>query len=268
MKFIKDFSFGLRTYTEAIQYIFKKRLAWFFLFPILLNIILFWVGWEYIGDLSQQSQTYLKEWLDLENADFWGSAFLKATIGGFIWIVFKILFFLIFAYFGGYIIIILMSPVFSYLSERTEKLKTGNDYPFEIKQFLKDIIRGVFIAVRNLIIELVLTVLMFILSFIPIIGWAAAIFLFFISAYFYGFSFLDYAIERKKMSIKQSVQFMRENKGIVIANGFVFSLCLIIPFCGVSFSSFAAIISVVAGTLAVNEIWDKDKYPNIKPSKF
>ncbi|PKQ64892.1 hypothetical protein BZG02_03310 [Labilibaculum filiforme] len=268
MKLIKDFSFGLRMYTEAIQYIFRKQLAWFFLFPILLNIVLFWVGWDYIGDLAQQSQSYLQALLDLENADFWGSAFLKASIGGFIWIVFKILFFLIFAYFGGYIILIIMSPVFSYLSERTEKLKTGNDYPFDAYQFLKDIIRGVFIAVRNLLIELALTILMFILSFIPIIGWAAAIFLFFISAYFYGFSFLDYAIERKKMSIAQSVQFMRENKGIVIANGFVFSLCLIVPFCGVSFSSFAAIIAVVAGTLAVNEIWDDDKYPNKKTNKI
>jgi len=160
-----------------------------------------------------------------------------------------------------------MSPVFSYLSERTEKIKTGNDYPFEFRQFIKDIIRGIFIAVRNMIIELALTVLMFIVSFIPIVGWVAAIFLFFISAYFYGFSFLDYAIERKRMSISQSVQFMRENKGIVIANGFVFSLCLIVPFCGVSFSSFAAIISVVAGTLAVNEIWDDNKYRITKSGK-
>ncbi|MPQ47255.1 hypothetical protein GCQ56_09560 [Marinifilum sp. N1E240] len=258
MKLIKDFGFGLRTYSEAMHYIFRKKLAWFFIFPLLLNILLFWFGWEYIGNLSEQSRVFLENWIDLENADFWGSGFLRATIGGFIWIVFKILFFLIFAYFGGYIIIILMSPVFSYLSERTEKIKTGNDYPFQFKQFVRDIIRGIFIAVRNLCIELLLTVLMFILSFIPIIGWAAAIFLFFISAYFYGFSFMDYAIERKKLNITQSVQFMRENKGIVIANGFVFSLCLIVPFCGVSFSSFAAVISVVAGTLAVDEIWEKE----------
>ena len=48
MRFFRDFGFGLRTYSEAIHYIFKKRLAWFFLFPLLLNIFLFWVGWDYI----------------------------------------------------------------------------------------------------------------------------------------------------------------------------------------------------------------------------
>lgn len=147
-----------------------------------------------------------------------------------------------------------MSPVFSYLSERTEKIKTGVDYSFSLRQLVKDVLRGVIIAVRNFSIEIILTLLMFILSFIPIIGWFAAIMLFFISAYFYGFSFMDYALERKKLNLRQSVQFMRENKGIVIANGFVFSLCLIIPFCGVSFSSFAAVISVVAGTLAISEM--------------
>ncbi|MGQ1910568.1 EI24 domain-containing protein [Marinifilum sp. RC60d5] len=258
MKLLKDFGFGLRTYSEAINYIFRKKLAWFFVFPVLLNILLFWIGWDYIGNLSEQAELFLKNWLNLENANYWGSEFLKATIGGFIWVVFKVLFFLLFAYFGGYIIIILMSPVFSYLSEQTEKIQTGHEYPFQFKQLIRDIIRGVFIAVRNLFIELIFTVLIFFLSFIPIIGWAAALFLFIISAYFYGFSFMDYALERKKLNVTQSVQFMRENKGIVIANGFVFSLCLIVPFCGVSFSSFAAIVSVVAGTLAVDKIWEKE----------
>jgi len=190
----------------------------------------------------------------LKQAEFWGSGLLKTIMDAFVWLTFKIMFFLLFAYLGGYIIIIIMSPVFSYLSERTEKIKTGVDYPFSFVQLLKDVLRGIIIALRNFSIELVLTILMFILSFIPIIGWFAAIILFFISAYFYGFSFMDYALERKKLNLKQSVQFMRENKGIVIANGFVFSLCLIVPFCGVSFSSFAAIISVVAGTLAISEI--------------
>lgn len=256
MKLFQDFGLGLRTYAQAINYIFTKKLAWFFLFPILLNILLFIEGWEYIGELSLWAREYLQNWLDLSNATFWGAETLNTILSGFIWVLFKILFFLFFAYLGGYIIIILLSPVFSYLSERTEKIKNGHDYPFSFKQLIHDVVRGVRIAVRNLFIELLLTLLMFLLSFIPVIGWFSAIFLFFISAYFYGFSFLDYALERKKLSIKQSVHFMRNNKFLVIANGLVFSLCLIIPFCGVSLSSFAAIVAVVAGTLAVDEKWE------------
>ncbi len=257
MSFFKDFSFGLRTYSEALSFIFKKKLAWFFIFPLVFNILLFWFGWDMVNDLSDTSKLYIENKLQLDQSTFWGSGFFKTVMDAFVWLTFKIMFFLLFAYLGGYIIIILMSPVFSYLSERTEKIKTGVDYPFSLRQLVKDVLRGVIIAVRNFSIEVILTLLMFILSFIPIIGWLAAIMLFFISAYFYGFSFMDYALERKKLNLRQSVQFMRENKGIVIANGFVFSLCLIIPFCGVSFSSFAAIISVVAGTLAISEMKDR-----------
>jgi len=254
MSFFKEFSFGLRTYSEALSFIFKKKLAWFFIFPLIFNILLFWFGWDMVNEYSDAAKLYLQNQFELKQGDFWGSGFLKTMMDAFVWLTFKIMFFLLFAYLGGYIIIILMSPVFSYLSERTEKIKTGVDYPFSTRQLVKDVLRGVIIAVRNFSIEVILTLLMFILSFIPIIGWLAAIMLFFISAYFYGFSFMDYALERKKLNLRQSVQFMRENKGIVIANGFVFSLCLIIPFCGVSLSSFAAIISVVAGTLAVSEM--------------
>jgi CysZ protein len=254
MSFFKDFSFGLRTYSEALSFIFKKKLAWFFIFPLAFNILLFWFGWDMVNDFSDTSKLYIENKLQLDQSTFWGSGFFKTVMDAFVWLTFKIMFFLLFAYLGGYIIIILMSPVFSYLSERTEKIKTGVDYPFSLRQLVKDVLRGVIIAVRNFSIEVILTLLMFILSFIPIIGWLAAIMLFFISAYFYGFSFMDYALERKKLNLIQSIQFMRENKGIVIANGFVFSLCLIIPICGVSLSSFAAIISVVAGTLAISEI--------------
>ncbi len=254
MNFFKEFSFGLRTYSEALSFIFKKKLAWFFIFPLIFNILLFWFGWDMVNEYSDAAKLYLQNQFELKQGYFWGSGFLKTMMDAFVWLTFKIMFFLLFAYLGGYIIIILMSPVFSYLSERTEKIKTGVDYPFSMRQLVKDVLRGVIIAVRNFSIEVILTLLMFILSFIPIIGWLAAIMLFFISAYFYGFSFMDYALERKKLNLRQSVQFMRENKGIVIANGFVFSLCLIIPFCGVSLSSFAAIISVVAGTLAVSEM--------------
>ncbi len=254
MSLLKGFSLGLRSYSEALSFIFRKKLAWFFLFPLVFNILLFWFGWDMVNQLSDTSKVYIESKLQLGESEFWGSEFLKTVMDGFVWLTFKVMFFFIFAYLGGYIILILMSPIFSYLSEKTEKIKTGVDYPFSLKQLVKDMFRGILIAIRNLVIEIILTLLMFVLSFIPIIGWFAAVVLFFISAYFYGFSFMDYALERKKMNIKESIQFMKKNKGVVIANGFVFSLCLIIPFCGVSLSSFAAVVSVVAGSLVISDM--------------
>jgi hypothetical protein len=51
MGFWKDFGLGFNTYGKAISLIFKKGLWWFFFFPIVINILLFWGGLEGIGIL-------------------------------------------------------------------------------------------------------------------------------------------------------------------------------------------------------------------------
>jgi CysZ protein len=160
----------------------------------------------------------------------------------------------VFAYWGGYITLIALSPLLAYLSERTEEIVSGKKYPFNTAQFIWGIARGIVIALRNLFIETCWMILLFILGFIPVIGWLGAIVLFIISAYFYGFSFLDYTSERRRMKIGESIRFVRKYKWLAVTNGSVFSLFLLIPFCGVLLSGFAAIVAVVAATLAVSKI--------------
>jgi len=144
-----------------------------------------------------------------------------------------------------------MSPLLAYLSERTESIIMGHEFPFSWLQFFKDIFRGILLAFRNFFIEILLTVLLFFLSFVPFLGFATAPILFLISAYFYGFSFLDYTAERRKMKVKESVDFVKQNKGIAIGNGGIFALFLLIPFIGVSIATFISIISTVAASIAV-----------------
>ncbi len=130
---------------------------------------------------------------------------------------------------------------------------------------MQDVIRGVLIALRNFCIEIGYILLVFVLSFfIPFLGGIiGTIVLFFIAAYFYGFSFVDYNNERKRYTIKQSVQFIRKNKGMVIANGMVFSFFMLVPFCGTTLAGFVAIISVVAATVSVHQV-DSIQHPSLK----
>lgn len=254
MTFFKQVELGFRTYFIAIGFIFSKGLWWAFLFPIILNISLFFGGYSLTELLTGYIQDWVNSRLGLAGADLFLSEYLPGFVEGLIWFLMKVLFFFVFAFFGGYITLILLSPLFAYISERTEEIVSGKKYPFNLAQFLRDIVRGVFIAVRNMLLETAWMILVLILAFIPVIGWLGAIPLFFISAYFYGFSFIDYTSERRKLNISRSVDFVRAHKGLAIANGTMFCLFLLIPFIGVFFSGFLAIISVVAATLAVNEI--------------
>ncbi|TLX71168.1 hypothetical protein E9993_21105 [Labilibacter sediminis] len=253
MTFRKGFSLGIKSYSRAYNFLKKHHLMWYFLFPLALNIILFSLGYASTVSLSTKCFVYVTDWIDMDTWQFWGSGFLSSVIHFFMHFVIRMLFVILFAYIGGYIIIILLSPVFAFLSEKIETILTGKEYPFNFNQFIKDIWRGVRLALRNLGIELLLTLVLFIISFIPVVGLFTSITLFFISAYFYGFSFIDYSLERKQMNISESVAFVKTNKGLAIGNGSVFSLVLLIPFIGVLISGFISIISLTAATIATSE---------------
>ena len=254
MKAGKQLELGFRTYFNAIGFIFSKGLWWAFLIPLVLNILLFAGGYTLISAVANEIQNFFVQAIGFHDKNFFLSGLLAGVLGGLIWLLLRVMFFFVFAYWGGYITLLLLSPLFAYLSERTEEIISGEKYPFNPDQWMRDIVRGVLISLRNLFIQTGWMVLFFVLSFIPVIGWLSAIALFIISAYFYGFSFIDYTSERRKMKIHQSVQFIRSYKWLAVANGAIFCLFLILPFCGVLFSGFAAIVSVVAATLAANEI--------------
>lgn len=253
MTFIKNFKTGILKYREALLFIHNNKLNYFFIFPLLLNIVLFYFGWTSINSLSNYSREYIESISHINTANFWGHEFIQTLIDIILYIFFKILFILIFAYTGGYIIIILLSPIFSILSEKVEKIQTGKQYSFNLATTINDIITGIYISVRNLCYELLITIVLIFFSFIPIIGWFSIIILFLVSSYFYGFSFYYYSIERKGLGKAQNIKFMKNNKNLLISNGFIFASCLMIPFIGILLSSFVAIISVVAASISINE---------------
>ncbi|MCU4176167.1 EI24 domain-containing protein [Carboxylicivirga sp. N1Y90] len=259
MNYSRGFQLGLKSYSEAFSFIFKNGLGWFFIFPFLLNVLFFFVGFYSIASWGDVLVSDLSDWMGVEEWDFWGASVLAGSIKWIVWIVLRLLFFIVYAYVGGYIILIVMSPVFAFLSEKTERIITQSDIPFNMAQFVKDIWRGMILAMRNLVVEMFFTVILFVLSFIPIIGYFTAIVLVLLSAYFYGFSFLDYTFERRRFDVKTSVKYMRRNRGLAIGNGLVFALILMIPLIGVSIAGFMSIVSVVAATIAARKALEEEK---------
>jgi CysZ protein len=183
-----------------------------------------------------------------------------------LWIIIKIAFFIIFTYINGYLVLAILSPLLAIISEKTEKIVLGKKYPFSIQQLLHDILRGILIIFRNLFYELFLNILLLIATLIPVLGQIIGILspfiLFGISSYFYGFSFIDYNSERHKLSVKESVSYVRRNGGLALSNGGLFSLFLMIPILGSLIAGIIAIISTVAATLAVLEINQKNETSN------
>jgi len=257
--FWEEFKIGINSYKLAFKIIFENKLFVYFILPLLLNIALFSIGTKFIFDLIEITKTYFFNWVDFDNKQFFGHQYLNDIFKWLISIAIFIAFFVGYMLLSGQIIMIIMSPVFSLISEKVDNLTTGKDYPFEFKQLLKDVVRGTLISVRNTVIEFLVMIVMFAISFIPIIGFASPIVMFLLSSYYYGFSFMDYTNERKTMNLKQSVAYVKQHKGLAYSNGAVFSLILFIPFCGAFLSAFLSIISVVAATLSINQVEFKNK---------
>ncbi|MFL2570887.1 MAG: EI24 domain-containing protein [Parvicellaceae bacterium] len=256
-KIIKQFSAGFGSYSQATSFIFKHGLWYYFLFPLVLNLLIFFGGISLINSLTDQSIDWAMNSLNNFNSTgFWGTAleWTRDSLGWIIWLIFKIAFFYIFLIFGGYLSLIALSPILAFLSEKTEEIVSGTKNPFNILQFTRDIIRAILIVVRNMTIQSLWVFLFFIISFLPIIGWIVSFFgNLIISSYFYGFSFMDYTNERRKLKLKESVLHIKENKGLATGLGLPFVLCFLVPFLGSIIASFIAVISVVAASLCMIE---------------
>jgi CysZ protein len=249
---------GLKSYRQAFTFLLKNKLFYFFLFPIAFNFLIYFSGLSVLNEFRLLTSQYFESFFESFGvSEDWWILFLNKFFSISIWLISKVFFFYIFSLFGGYLTIIFLSPVFTYLSEKTASIQKGRIYNFKFTQFIKDIFRAIIISARNILVQLVMVFVLFLIGFVPVIGWGISIFgNLLIVSYFYGFSFLDYTNERHQLSIKESVEIVRRKKGLAIGLGLVFYLCFFIPLLGGLISSFLAIISVVAATISLEETFD------------
>lgn len=252
MSILRGFFAGIGVYGKAAGILFSRKFWWFLFFPLLVLLLVFFVGQWLVGmagdSLAGMVQERLGGWLE-------GIAWLQwlnGVAGFFVRILLRIVYFFLFVNFGGYLMLIVLSPVYSWLSERTEAFLSGREYPFSLKQLMWEILRGIGIALRNMLFQSLFTLLLLLFAFIPLVGLLSPIALFLISSYFYGFSFVDYAIERKRFNVKESVRYVNKNAGLVTGVGSVFALSLMLPWISVGVCSFVSLLSVVAGTVAIH----------------
>jgi CysZ protein len=245
---------GIQLYVKAFEILFSRRFWWFLLFPILILLLLFLGGNLLVtiaGDgLYGLFETTVRSWVEGISWLQWVNEASNILVKIFL----KIIYFFLFVAFGGYLVLILMSPIFSWLSERTEATLSGREYPFSWKQFCWEIFRGIRIALRNMVLQLLFSLFFFLCSFIPLVGLLMPFALFLTSSYFYGFSFMDYAIERKRYNIKQSIRYVNKNRGVVTGIGCIYALALMIPWLGTMLCCFVSLLAVVASVIAINRI--------------
>jgi CysZ protein len=247
---LEEIIIAFQSYVRAHHLIVKNKLWKWILIPGIIYAIMFGLGiylfWQSSAHVIDYffSRTGLKIWLQKEQDSWLRFIFIFGQV-----ILQLILMLLYFSWFK-YLFLIIGSPLFAWLSEKTEALLHNEKRPFSLKKFLKDVLRGIRIALRNTLWQTVYTISILILSLIPIVGWATPVLAIFVECFYFGFSMLDYTSTRKGLSAAESIDFIGRNKGLATGNGMVFYLMHAIPVAG---WIFAPGYAVIAATLSLQD---------------
>lgn len=187
------------------------------------------------------SQLNIEPWLQKERSVWLG--FFFVMMGIMLRLIMVLFYFSLFKY----LILIIGSPVFVYLSEKTEAIINEQEHSFNWPDLKRDASRGIRLALRNAVWQSIYLAGLFLLSLIPVIGWITPLIALFMECYYFGFSMLDYSFARNGFTPAQSVTFVGRHRGLAIGNGFLFYLM------------HAAIVlapayAIVAATLSVHKV--------------
>lgn len=222
------------------------------LLPGIIYSLLFIVGMYFFWHSSDNAvswasrQLRIESWLQ-KNRSEWLSFFF-VMMGMMLRLVLVLFYFSLFKY----LILIIGSPVFAYLSEKTEAIIDGKDHSFNWPDLKKDAGRGIRLAFRNASWQSGYLLVLILLSLLPIVGWITPIIALLMEGYYYGASMLDYSFARNNFTPAQSIQFTGRHKGLAIGNGILFYLLHVVII-------LAPAYAIIAATLSVHKVKTAEK---------
>jgi CysZ protein len=221
---LKNVVKGIKSYGGTLNLISKLGLWKYFAIPMIISFFTaVSIGFAAWG-LSDNMGAFISKIWFWE----WGSETFRTisdVLGGITVVAIGLILY-------KHIVMALSAPFMNPVSEKIEAHLLGTTYGRRKTSNLSQLWRGIRINFRNLGMELLLTIPILIISFIPVINLVSSLLLFLVQSYYAGFGNMDYTLERH-FEVKDSIQFVRQNRGIAVGNGIVFILMLFIPIVGI-----------------------------------
>jgi CysZ protein len=244
---LKEIVIAIQSWSEARRFIKTHHLFKWIIIPGIIYTLLLIVGMFFFWSSSDSviswvsDQLRVETWLQQQRNE-WLSFFLVMT-GMMLRLILVLFYFSLFKY----LILIIGSPVFAYLSEKTEAILEEKEYSFNWKELKKDANRSIRLALRNALWQSVYLVGLILLSLIPLVGWITPVIALLMECYYFGFSMLDYSFARSQFSLPESIRFTARHKGLAIGNGLLFYVMHV-------FIILAPAYAVIAATLSVHKV--------------
>jgi CysZ protein len=177
---------------------------------------------------------------------------LLSFIHGVMLVVVRGMVFFLYLKIYRYLILLFMAPVFARISYKVQSIVSGNANKAQASAYLHNCMRGIRIALINLFIEVVLSSIIILISFI--ISWLiplAPLLILIIESWFMGYAFADYRNAQCGMDVQDSRRQIRSYTGLVVGNGLIFNIFILIPIVGVLL---APMFALIASGLSINHL--------------
>ncbi len=256
---MSQFIEAVKDYSKAFTFISKHKLwGWVILpgiFFLLIAIPLYMYFFGYIGNWGL---SFAHDAISANTSGIWKyvlkavskiATFLSYIIGA-----------IAFLYTYKFVFLIVCSPFLGLLSEKAEEKHLGTQYPFNAKQLIVDIIRGIVISTRNALVQLFFIFSLLILSIIPVVNIIVPVLFLLVDCFYFGFGMMDYNNERHKISSSKSIRIIKNYRMLTVGNGFGLYLLLLIPIVG-------WIIGPGVSAVAAMLSWDKHIKPTLQRNK-
>ncbi|NOT50717.1 MAG: hypothetical protein HOP10_05525 [Chitinophagaceae bacterium] len=244
---LKEIVIAVQSWGEAHRFIQQHKLFRWIIIPGIIYTLLFIVGMIFFWRSSDgviswvSSQLGVEAWLQKERSEW--LSFFFVMMGMMMRLMLFLFYFSLFKYF----ILIIGSPLFAYLSEKTEAIIEGKEHSFNWSELKKDCTRSIKLALRSCGWQIVYLVALVLLSLIPLAGWITPLIALLMECYYFGFSMLDYSLARNGFTPSKSIQLIGRHKGLAIGNGVLFYLAHIVII-------FAPAYAVIAATLTIQKV--------------
>lgn len=240
--------------------VFRMGFGLYYLFPVLLSILFYLFIIGYVFGLvsvwvSGVVAPYLPEKIPvIENASGIWSWIKNISLMGTAGFLAGLLVLVVSFKFCKYLVLMILSPVFSMMSEKMEAKLTGKVYQLTLSAFLNDLVRGLMINLRNLSLELLWTLFLWLLSFVfPLLAIVTGPLIFLAGAYYTGYSLMDYTLERKYSSVRETSAYVRKHMGLAIGIGLVYQLLDLLPVVSVVFAPVNGTVAACSAILENNQ---------------
>ena len=154
-----------------------------------------------------------------------------------------------------FILITLLSPFHTILSERLDREETGSNFQNSWSKIINDIVRTIGVAILGGLMYLFIKFIWLMLAYICGLGFLTPYMTIIFIAFFTGFNSYDFSLERYDYSVAQSWGYAFSHPFHMISTGLIFTGFIAIPHIGIVL---APVFLTMVGTLSFLKIRNRE----------